>query len=371
MCHDAAHLEPALAPVNASTPNAAKNPAQGWVSVRHVQHMIARGEAAGLRVDELLGAVGLARDRLADAEGVVPLSAIETLLATLSSRYGDPLMGLHLAEAIQPATFGVMGYILQACPTFADVLDVASRYNGLLSNIGHTSIVREPGIVRLRWDCLTGSPLFRRHATEYVLGAVTVLYRLLLPEQRHLPAAVHFAHAAPADAERVREYFDFFKCPVFFDKPASCIVIPSSTLSTRMHHGDAFVREMMERHARQILEQRGQQTSLTDQVRQLLRAMILDGTPTQEAVARQLGTSSRSLHRRLQASGTGYRELLDSVRLEQAQARLTGSDDALQRIAQELGFQSHQAFLRWFKQRAGITPGEYRIRQREHRHEGP
>lgn len=341
-------------------PTTAKNPALAWVSARHVQHMIARGEAAGLRMDEVLDEAGLVKAKLADADALVPIAAIEAILSAIAERYADPLMGLHLAYAIQPPTFGVIGHILQTCPTFADVLDVMTRYNGLLSNIGRTSVVREPGAVHVVWECLSGSALLRRHATEYILGAFAVISRLLVPEKTGLLTAVHFAHARPDNADRAREYFDFFKCPVYFGKPYACLVIPSSILQVRMRHGDAFMRDVLERHAQNILRQRVQPSSLADEVRHLIKAMIIEGVPTKDMVAQQLGTSGRSLHRKLEEQGTGYRVILDDVRLELARARLTEGSDPMTRIAEDLGFRSHQAFLRWFKQSAGQTPGEYR-----------
>ena len=337
-----------------------QSPAAGWVSARHLQHMIARGEAAGVRVDELLSEAGLARDRLKDVDGAIPLSAIESILAVVSERYADPLLGLHMAHAIQPATFGAVGYILQAATSFADVLDVVTRYNGFLSNIGRSSVAFEPGAVHLRWECLTGSLQLRRQATEYVLGAFAVLIRLLLPEQKNPITAVHLSHARPDDAEVAGEYFSFFKCPVHFDKPVSALIVPASILKAQMRHGDAFMREVIERHAQTLLRQREQAASLTEQVRHLIGALIIEGVPSKEMVAQQLGMSSRSLHRKLEELGAGYRDLLDEVRLGIAQAHLTNSDDTINQIAEQLGFQSHQAFLRWFKQSTGKTPGEYR-----------
>ncbi|TXI83105.1 MAG: AraC family transcriptional regulator [Cupriavidus sp.] len=345
-----------------STPD--RSPATGWVSARHLQHMIARGEAAGVRVDELLKDAGLARDRLKDVDAVIPLSAIESILSVVAERYADPLMGLHMAHAIQPATFGAVGYILQTATSFADVLDVVTRYNGFLSNIGRTSVEFEPGSVHIRWECLAGSAPLRRQATEYVLGAFAVLSRLLLPEEKHLITAVHLAHARPDDAEIAGEYFNFFKCPVHFDKPVSALIVPASILKVRMRHGDAFMREVIERHAQTLLRQREQAASLPDQVRHLIGAMMIDGVPSKDEVAQQLGISSRSLHRKLEEMGTGYRELLDEVRLGLAQSALSEGNDTILQIAERLGFHSHQAFLRWFKQSTGKTPGEYRDGQK-------
>lgn len=337
-----------------------KNPALGWISARHLQHFVARGEAAGVQMDRLMGAAGLARSKLVDADGAIPIAAIETMLASVTTRYADPLIGLHMASDIQPATFGAFGYISQACNNFADVLDVATRYNGLLSNIGKTSVKPVPGGVQLCWECLVGGEALHRQATEYVLGALVVLARVLLAGHRDFLQAVHFTHARPVGQDKVREYSSFFKCPVYFDKPVSALIIPTHALKIKLRHGDTFIKQALEQHARTMLKQRQHATTLPDEVAQLIRVMITDGTPGKDTVAEQLGISSRSLHRKLLEAGSSYRHILDQVRLELAHRRLAESADSMRQLSELLGFSSHQAFLRWFKQTTGQTPGDYR-----------
>lgn len=345
-------------------PNTVKNPALAWISVRHLQHMITRGEAAGVRVDELLDEAGLSRANLADADGLIPMTAVEAMLASLSKRFPDPLVGLHLASDIQPATFGALGYIFQSCSTFADVIEVVVRYSGLLSNIGTTSLHFAPGTAEIRWACSTGSPLFQRQATEYVLGAFVVISRLLLPDHKELVKAVNFVHARPDDLRRTREYFSFFQAPVYFSKPYSSLIVPLTSLKLKLPHGDAVIRELLERHALALLRQRSTEVSLADEVKHLIKVMIIDGIPAKEAIAAQLGISGRSLHRKLQDAGSSYRELLDAVRHDIACQRLRDTRDSINDIAGHLGFSSHQAFLRWFRQNTGMTPGEFRKQEK-------
>jgi AraC-like DNA-binding protein len=328
--------------------------------MRHLQHIVARAESAGFRMDELLAEGGLDKARLADSEGLVPVSSIEAMLAVVSARYPDPLMGLRLAGDIQPATFGAVGYLMQACTTLGDVLEVATRYNGLLSNIGKTSLAHAPGLVQVRWECTGVSAALKAQITDYVIGAFVAMTRLLLPEKPELVRSVHFAHAAPAEVRLAREYFSLFRCPVYFDKPVSCFVLDNAALKEKLHHGDAFIKDLLERHAQTLLRQKEQAVTLADEVRHLIAAMVIDGVPAKDAVAAQLGMSARSLHRRLTELGSSYRELLDQVRLDLAQSRLLRDGEPISRIAGQLGFRSHQAFLRWYKHSTGETPGTYR-----------
>lgn len=347
--------------MNALPPLPDSAAADGWVSMRHLQRATLFARGVGIGVDELLAQAGLDHQQLADSEGVVSLRAIESMLGAVQRRYSDPLFGLRLANEVQPSTLGAIGHILQACPTFADLIDVVVRYNGLLSNIGKSSVTHSPGQVEVHWDCLAGSPLFRRHASEYVVGTFVVLSRLLAPGHA-FPTAVHFKHARPDHGERIREYFAFFQCPVHFGQASNTILAPAELLQLRLPYGDAVLMRLLEQHASKLLQHRTDAPSFVEDVRRLLKALILAGAASKETVAQQLGTSPRTLHRRLQASGTTYRELLDTVRADLAREQLAHVTP-IDEIGERLGFSSRQAFMRWFRQVTGATPSQYRKHQ--------
>lgn len=340
--------------------NTVKNAALGWISVRHLQHMIVKGSLSGRRVEAILEEAGVDKGNLADVDGSVPLSVVEMMLQAVSARFNDPLLGLHLASDIQPAAFGAIGLIAQTCATFGEVLDVVVRFNGLLSNIGNTSLRHGPGTVEICWQCTVGGELFRRVASEYVLGALVVMARLLLSEKPDILLSANFCHARPNDTDLVREYFSFFQCPVHFDKPIASLVVPASFLNIPMRHGDTFTKEVLEQHARQLMSQRENRRSLTENVRRLVSAMWIDGPPSKEQVAAQLGISGRSLHRRLKEEGSGFQEILSDLRFQDTCQQLRETSLPVTAIAEQIGFHSQQAFMRWFKQKTGITPGNYR-----------
>lgn len=335
-----------------------------WVSKRHLQHIAARGEAAGVDVEALLAEVGLDSTRLAGAGERIPLSSLENLLTAFARRHGIAMLGLQLAGDIQPASFGTLGHLALACNSFGEVLEEATRYNGLLSNIGETVVSHGPGTVAIGWVCRAGSEAFQREATEYVLGAMARLARFLMPEQGDFILKVMFEHARPQDPELSRSYFQFFRAPVAFDQPSSAIVIRADMLATRMRHGDERLRELLELHADRQLQQNRQDASLHDDVRHLIEALMAEGNPTRDAVARQLGLSARTLHRRLQAQGSSYRQLLDCARLQRADKLLCRERATVADTAKRLGFSGHQAFVRWFKQQTGATPHAYRVANR-------
>lgn len=324
---------------------------------------MAHAVAMGADADALLAEAGLVAARLEDPDYQVPLPAFDLLLSRFMRDPAHALFGLRLAGDVQPALLGPLGYIAQACTSMSDLIDIVPRYAGvLLSNVATASVVRSRGVVEVRWEPFAGSEVFRREFADYVLGTFVVIGRLLLPGRKDLPVSVHLAHPRPASAAQAREYVSFFRCPVHFDQPANAIVIPAAAIAAKLPHGDAFVKQLLEQHAANLIRQQSTAPSLVEDVKHLLGAMILHGVPAKDRVAAQLGMSSRNLQRRLQEMGASYRQVLDEVRLAAAKERLAAAASAGE-ISDSLGFSTRQAFLRWFKQRTGKTPSEYRAGQ--------
>ena len=334
-----------------------------WISARHLQHFVARGEAAGFDVDALLRESGIAPGLLSNEEGLIPVALIEAALENMTRKKHSDLFGLQLAMDIPPTTFGVLGLLTQSCPTLGDVLSVVTRYNGLLSNIGHTSVSHSPGRVHVRWRCLAGGARFCQHATEYVLASFAVLGRALMRNGQLEPEEARFAHAAPGHTALMAEYQSVFRCPVYFDAPQSELILSRKLLDAPLHHADSGLRQTLQHYADALLQRRQQPVLMRDEVSRLITSLFEQGTVGVSAVATQLGISVRHLYRKLSEEGVSYKVLLDEVRLDKARQQLGHSNDTMEVLAEALGFQSRQSFIRWFKTVAGMTPGQWRSQQ--------
>jgi AraC-like DNA-binding protein len=80
-------------------------------------------------------------------------------------------------------------------------------------------------------------------------------------------------------------------------------------------------------------------------------------------VARALGTTRRTLHRRLALEGTNFRLLVEELRKEQARVRLSeASDVSLTSLALDLGFSDLSTFSRAHRRWFGLAPSRMRRR---------
>jgi AraC-like DNA-binding protein len=120
----------------------------------------------------------------------------------------------------------------------------------------------------------------------------------------------------------------------------------------------------LERHARSLSEAFAERSSLRERVRELIVEMPRAGEPSQTDVARKLGMSERTLHRRLREEGQTFADILDTVRRELALRYLADLDLAVYEIAFLLGYSDPSSFHRAFRRWMGDSPQEVRARLR-------
>jgi AraC-like DNA-binding protein len=92
-----------------------------------------------------------------------------------------------------------------------------------------------------------------------------------------------------------------------------------------------------------------------------------DRVPSLDEAATLLGSSSRTLKRRLADQGTSYSALSQEVWLARAEQYLLRTDESLEAIAERLGFSDAASFIRAFRRWTGQTPARYRALRRRSR----
>ncbi|MDF1746591.1 MAG: helix-turn-helix domain-containing protein, partial [Gimesia sp.] len=98
-------------------------------------------------------------------------------------------------------------------------------------------------------------------------------------------------------------------------------------------------------------------------IHQIVEDMLVDNTPKIELVAEAVGTSVRTLQRRLSEINITFSDVLEKVRLKKAKQLITQSGVMLNDIAFELGYSDQAHFTRAFRRWTGISPGTYQSQQ--------
>jgi AraC-like DNA-binding protein len=104
---------------------------------------------------------------------------------------------------------------------------------------------------------------------------------------------------------------------------------------------------------------KGPEPGLT-RVRSVISGLALAGTISLEAAATRLGTSRRTLQRRLNRHGVSFWTLVEESRFEIAAALLRETDLKVQEIAARIGYSTPSGFARAFTKWAGLSPTQFR-----------
>lgn len=120
--------------------------------------------------------------------------------------------------------------------------------------------------------------------------------------------------------------------------------------------------ELLLRVAREARRDPSEVEDLAGRIGEVLEGKLRFATIEDAAAA--LGTSVRSLQRRLQESGTSFSAELASARVRAAEKLLGETDRSIAWIGSEVGFASPAAFSTAFQRATGEAPSAYRKRIR-------
>jgi len=95
-------------------------------------------------------------------------------------------------------------------------------------------------------------------------------------------------------------------------------------------------------------------------IRTVAAELALTGQLSVAGIADRIGTSSRTLQRRLSAQGASLRGIVDESRLEIARVLLCKTDLSVQEIAARVGYSTPSGLARAFARWTGRSPRAYR-----------
>ena len=145
---------------------------------------------------------------------------------------------------------------------------------------------------------------------------------------------------------------DFFGDVVRFGQERDALLIDRDSLSAPIGMGDVH------KHARlpTSVHAAVKGPAVVAQVRALIAATQRQRDCSIETIAYAMGTSERTLQRRLTDAGTSFRGLADAVREDLAWRYVKRSDLSFALVADLLGYDCQTAFSRAFRRWYGLSP---------------
>lgn len=295
----------------------------------------------------------------------IPVADMTRLWGLAVQRTGNPVFGLTVARHVNLTTFHALGVAAIASETISDAANVISRFAAMISDGIDMQVLiddREAGLVL---GMRPGYPRFANASVEATFASIVLTARQITPALQL--SRVTFQHPCAGNPDA---YAAFFDCPVLFDAPQDGVFAGSEILSgAPLPASSPGLAQANAALCEAYLSAR-QRGDTGTRVRELIQRGLQQGLALSlPEVASAMAMSERKLQRLLREEGIQYRELLDEVRGELAQQLLADTDQAIARVAEQLGFDSLSAFSRAMRRWSGKTPRAMRQAARDARRE--
>ena len=301
----------------------------------------------------LLAELAIDPAALADPDHRVPVATLHAAWDAIVARVPRADGAVLGAERYEVGDYGLVGFVVMTSATLDEACNHFVRYIGLWTD--EPKFTRDGATLRVRYHHPFPDSPGMRISTEAAFTEIVQASRLLT-QRRIVPRAVRFTHGAPAD---VSAHAAFFGVDVAFGASENALELAAADLALPLPRADAQLSAFLREAANKALAQHGSGT-LLDQARTVLAEELARGVPTIDVVAKRLATSSRTLRRRLEESGTSFRELLDATRAELARSYVRDRRMPLAEVAFMLGFSEPSTFHRAFKRWTNMTPAAWR-----------
>ena len=291
-----------------------------------------------------------------DPDNTLPMARLGRLVALCEAACQRSDLGLLVADGTSASNLGMVGFLLKQAPDLRTALHDLTRY---IHHTDHAATL----LLDIRENMATvGYAVIEPNvpARDVIQDGAIAIYRNILrglcgPKWK--PTQVTLSHRCPP---RLVHYDRYFEAPVIFDTELTTLSFEARWLDTPIAHADAALRRVLQEQI-EILETE-EAGCVTEQVRRLLRTALLTSSGSIEDIAGLLRINRRTLARRLEAEGTGFRQLSDEIRFEIARQLLEHTSMTMTQIALALKYSESSAFSRAFRQWAGLAPREWRAR---------
>jgi AraC-like DNA-binding protein len=311
---------------------------------------------AGIAYQDLLDAARSAPLPLDQPKARVSIDQVVGLWRAAIELTSDPSFGLHVGEQVRPGSFSVVTFAALASENLRHALGHLLRYQRLVSDGLRFQILDAGESVWVIYHPVTGLLEFSPQQTEAVLATiVTTLGRIIGHDFNPVELRLRHQRIGP-----LAEYRRVLRCDPQFGAQFDGFSMLASTVEQPLPNSNPELCRLHENLAKHYLTHLETVASWRERSEMILRDHLADGVSTREKLAAMLGSSNRSLQRRLAEEGTGFAELLDKVRHDLAITHLQNPLIELSQLATLLGFSDASAFYRAFRRWSGQTPGDFR-----------
>ncbi|WP_329637263.1 AraC family transcriptional regulator [Phenylobacterium sp.] len=312
----------------------------------------------GIVASHALAAVGLSELEAADPATRVSLTQVIICLRNAVRLSSDPMFAYRIGLHFHMSTYGMYGFAMLSSMDFRQTMRFAERYHQLAAPLVDMAFTEEDGLgiwtLEPKSHPQMDASLYRQ-VVEMYFGIHTSLHRDIMGPE-FAPSELRVIFEAPSDPNA---YAGVLGAPVRFRQPQNQLRFDARRLDHRPSLGNALTYAAVLEVCDRFVDELQRRAGIVGTVRHLLLTNLMRNLSLED-VARDLGTSVRTLRRRLADEGASYRQLTDELRRDVAINYLRETDMTVEDIAYALGFSDAANFRQAFRRWTSATPQQFR-----------
>jgi AraC-like DNA-binding protein len=293
-----------------------------------------------------------------DLDNEISFRTASRLFRVCVERAGCPHFGLLLGQRGGLSFLGLVGLLAKCSPDVGSALRSLVRYMHLHIKGAVTTLHVHGAKAVLDYEIYEAHAEATDQIGDAALATLCNIMRDLCGPQ-WTPLEVRLSHRRPVD---VAPFRSFFRATLQFDAEENALVFPAEHLQRPLPPAQPELRRLLASRI-EALEHR-YSDRFPEQVRSILRTALLTDQGRAGQVAALLSMHSRTLHRRLTASHTSFRKLVDETRFAIARQMLEDTGADVGHVAHVLDYADSSAFTRAFRRWSGTTPAAWRQERR-------
>lgn len=318
----------------------------------HLLELLELAQTMGVAPSALLAGTELSEAEFSQPNARIPLSTAIALIERAKELLRRPDLGLLLGFKMRVPAHGYVGFAAMTAPTIRHAITLAVRYAPTRTSA-----------LALRFEEGTDEAvLYIDELCDLGAAREVVLFSLVVGLWRNGEALTGKRMVGSADLSFPQPSYapNMAGSPfaLHYNKPVTCLRFTRNQLDFPLVMAEPTASLLAQEQCERELESLDK-AGLVERVRAALPRPG-GGVRTVDEVAALLGTSSRTLHRKLKAESVVFSELADALQHRQACLLLRDEALSIDEVAERVGYANVSNFARAFRRWTGESPASYR-----------
>ena len=281
---------------------------------------------------------------------------VARLFKTVQETLDDEFMGFTQTNC-KVGLFATMAQLVSHCSTLGELLDKAVSFYNLVSNDIPMKLSHSQGNAVLSFQ-MTQPHLDPEHFMAEFWLVIWHRFPSWYIGQPIRLQETHFTFSSPQHRDELQI---MFPSQLQFNRSANRLIFDAQYLDKPLVRSDQELATYVQNAPADVMTIPGSDSTLEAKIERIIGQRHPDRLvfAPMHQLAKELGISSQTLHRRLKESATSYQKIKDNLRREVAIQKLVNEKLSVEQVADIVGFTESRSFTRAFKHWTGLTPSEY------------